>query len=134
MLGRERLADRPRDIQRSSLDLRHVLRATGEVPCPPGGRVFVPATLSLGVGVVPPRPGPTSRIARVADWKDPEAAVEIERHRTEIITRRTCLPIGGRLVLDPGINQWKDIVPIVIGMSQEDRVIDAWDFEGQFLP
>src|SRR5215217_4723158 len=64
-LGRERLADWPRGIQRRSLDLRHTLRSPREVSCPPCRRVLVPATLGLGVGVVPPRPGTAPRIAGV---------------------------------------------------------------------
>ena len=66
--------------------------------------------------------------------EDAEAAIEIDRYRTEIITRRACLPVGWRLVLDPGINEREDVVPIVVGMGQEDRVIDSRDFEGQLLP
>ena len=83
----------------------------------------MPATLGLGVGVVPPGPGPTPD-CRCRQLEDAEAAIEIDRYRTEIITRRACLPVGWRLVLDPGINEREDVVPIVVGMGQEDRVID----------
>src|SRR4051812_50185886 len=113
MLGRERLAHMPRGVQCRSLDCRDALRSAREVSRPPGSRVFLPATLGLGVSVIPPRPGPAPWIAGVTDGEDSVTAVQIDRHWGQGVSRQGCFPIGGGFIFDSGIHKWEEILPIV---------------------
>src|SRR5215207_4186355 len=104
-----------------------------EVPRPPGGRVFMPVTLRFLVGVVPPRPGASSGVAGVTDREDTEAAVQIDRHRTEIIARGAGFPVRLRIVLDPLVQERKDVLTGVVGMGEEDGVVYPWNLKSQPL-